>query len=135
MVFLTDLIQRFFSEVVVGWSDQDLEWRLWKLYIHIHTFICVFLFGCLSACLPTCLSVCPSGSLSLIVCLCVQMKNIKQFFFSVVFLNKYSHKKWKDSLETRAVLLILLLELEIFRVIVQWIHQNSEKWWLLWGTA
>ena len=35
---------------------------------------------------------------------------------------EHSHKKRKDSLETRAVLLIFSLELE---------HQNSEKWRLL----
>ena len=46
-----------------------------------------------------------------------------------------SHKKWKDSLETWAVLLTFLLELEISGVAVQSIHQNSEKWQLLLGTA
>ena len=46
-----------------------------------------------------------------------------------------SHKKQEDSLETRAVLLIFSLELEIFGVAVQSIHQNSEKWWLSWGIA
>ena len=44
---------------------------------------------------------------------------------------KHSHKKQKDSLETGAVRLICLLELEISRVAVQSIHQNSEKWQLL----
>ena len=39
----------------------------------------------------------------------------------------HSHKKWKDSLETRAALLIFLTELEISGVVVQRIHQNSEK--------
>ena len=47
----------------------------------------------------------------------------------------HSHKKRKDSLETRAVLLIFSTELEIFGVAVQSIHQNSEKWRLLLGTA
>ena len=47
----------------------------------------------------------------------------------------HSDKKRKDSLETRAVLLILLPELEIFGVAVQSIHQNSEKWQVLPGTA
>ena len=42
----------------------------------------------------------------------------------------HSHKKRKDNLETRAVLLIISLELEISGVAVQRIHQNSEKWWL-----
>ena len=37
----------------------------------------------------------------------------------------HGHKKRKDSLETRAVLLIFLLEPEISRVAVQSIHQNS----------
>ena len=47
---------------------------------------------------------------------------------------KNSQKKWRDSLETRAVdkisrtLLIFLLELEIPGVAVQSIHQNSKKW-------
>ena len=43
----------------------------------------------------------------------------------------HSHKKRKDSLETRAVLLTFSLEREISGVAVQSIHQNSEKWWLL----
>ena len=43
----------------------------------------------------------------------------------------HSHKKRKDSLETRAVLLMFSLELEISGVAVQSIHQNSEKWQLL----
>ena len=48
----------------------------------------------------------------------------------------HSHKKRKDSLETRALLLIFLLEPELSGVVVQSTHQkhqNSEKWWLLWG--
>ena len=40
---------------------------------------------------------------------------------------QYSHKKWKDSLETKAVLLVFWLELEISGVAVQEIHQNSKK--------
>ena len=43
-------------------------------------------------------------------------------------LKQQSHKKRKDSLEARAVLLMFLLELEIFKVAVQGIHQNSHKW-------
>ena len=39
----------------------------------------------------------------------------------------HSHKKRKDSLETRVALFIFLLELEISGVDVQSIHQNSEK--------
>ena len=42
----------------------------------------------------------------------------------------HSHKKRKDSLETRAALFIFLLELETSGVAVRGIHQNSEKWWL-----
>ena len=42
----------------------------------------------------------------------------------------HSHKKRKDSLEKRAVLLIYLLELEIYGVAVQKIHKNSQKWCL-----
>ena len=44
-------------------------------------------------------------------------------FYSVKF--QHSHKKRKDSPETRAILLIFLLELEISGVAVQSIHQNS----------
>ena len=47
----------------------------------------------------------------------------------------HSHKKRKDSLETRAVLLTFSPELEIFGVAAQSIHQNSEKWRLWPGTA
>ena len=43
----------------------------------------------------------------------------------------HSHQKRKDNLETRVLLLIFSLELEIFEVAVQRIHQNSKKWWLL----
>ena len=39
----------------------------------------------------------------------------------------HSRKKRKDSLETRAALLIFSLELEIFGVVVQGIHQNSKN--------
>ena len=46
-----------------------------------------------------------------------------------------SHKKRKDSLETRGVLLIFSLELETSGVAVQSIHQNSKKWRLLLGIA
>lgn len=45
----------------------------------------------------------------------------------------HSHNKWKDS--TQAVLLIFSLELEIYVVAVQRIHQYSGKWWLLWKIA
>ena len=38
-----------------------------------------------------------------------------------------SHKKRKDNLETRATLLIFLLELEIFGVAVQAKNQSNEK--------
>ena len=47
----------------------------------------------------------------------------------------HSHKKRKDSLETRTVLLIFSLELEISGLAVQSIHQNSKKWRLLLGPA
>ena len=43
----------------------------------------------------------------------------------------YCHKKRKSSLETRAVLLIFLLELKISWVAVERIHENSKNWWLL----
>ena len=41
---------------------------------------------------------------------------------------EHSHKKQKDSLETRAVVLIISLELETSGVAMQSIHQNSKKW-------
>ena len=41
-----------------------------------------------------------------------------------IHLPQHSHKKRKDSLKTRAVLLMFLVELEISRVAVQGIHQN-----------
>ena len=39
----------------------------------------------------------------------------------------HSHKKRKDSLETRVVLLIFLLELEVSGVTVHSLYQNSKK--------
>ena len=39
----------------------------------------------------------------------------------------HSHKKRKDSLETRTVLLIFFLELEISGVAVQGIHQTAKN--------
>ena len=47
----------------------------------------------------------------------------------------HSRKKRKDSLETRAILLIFSLELEISEVALQSIHQNSKKWRLQWEIA
>ena len=41
-----------------------------------------------------------------------------------------THKKRRNSLEIRTVLLIVLLEYEMSGVAVQRIYQNSEKWWL-----
>ena len=38
----------------------------------------------------------------------------------------HSHKKRKDSLETRALLLIFLLEIEMSGMAIQSIHQNSK---------
>ena len=51
----------------------------------------------------------------------------------IFFFHKYnrSHRKRKDNLEPRAVLLIFSLELETSGVAVQSIHQNSKKWSLL----
>ena len=43
---------------------------------------------------------------------------------------EHRHKKWKDSLDTRAVLLIISLDLEISGVVVRGIHQSNEKWLL-----
>ena len=39
----------------------------------------------------------------------------------------HSHKKQKDSLETQVLFVIFWLELEIFGVAIQSIHQNSKK--------
>ena len=42
-------------------------------------------------------------------------------------ISNHNHKKRKDTLETRAALLVFSLELEISGVAAQGIHQNSEK--------
>ena len=57
-------------------------------------------------------------------------KGVKYIFLfcGFLFYQKHSYKKRIDSLETQAVLLMLLLELEIFGVAVQSIHQNTKKW-------
>ena len=47
----------------------------------------------------------------------------------MIIVKNHSHKKRKYRLEKRALLLMLLLELEIMGVAVQRIRQNSEKWW------
>ena len=60
-------------------------------------------------------------------------KNWLSATFQQQYWINHSHKKRKDSLETRTVLLIFLIELEISGVAVQRIHQNSEEWWLLGG--
>ena len=61
---------------------------------------------------------------------------LKHYENEITSLWLHNHKKRKDILQTRAVLLILLLlELEISGVAVQSIHQNIAKWWLLGGTA
>ena len=57
------------------------------------------------------------------------------YYFRMANKLNHSHKKWKDSLETRAALLIFSLELEISGMALQSIHQNSGKWWLLGGTG
>ena len=65
-----------------------------------------------------------------------QTQVIKSKLFTMYFKQlKHSHKKRKDSLETLAALLIFSLELKMSGVAVQSIHQNSKKWWLLWGIA
>ena len=46
------------------------------------------------------------------------------------FLSVHSHTKWKDSLETVAVLLLFSLELEVSGEALQGIHQNIQKWLL-----
>ena len=52
----------------------------------------------------------------------------KRLILAVFFDQKYhSHKKGKDSFKTQAVLLIFSFEIEISRMAVQRIHQNSEK--------
>ena len=68
----------------------------------------------------------------------LNVHNLNQItFFTVMILTKLdtfasinlsqSHKKRKDSLETRGVLLIFSLELDMSGVVVQSIHQNSKK--------
>ena len=53
------------------------------------------------------------------------------FLAKITIQYQHSHKKLKDSLKTRAVLLTFLLELEMSGVAVQGIHQNSGKCRLL----
>ena len=56
------------------------------------------------------------------------MKGSKQPRLSHKFaILQHSHKKRKDSLETRAVLLVYWLQLESSGVAVQETHRNSEK--------
>ena len=56
------------------------------------------------------------------------MKGSKQPCLSHKFsVLQHSHKERKDSLETRAVLLVLELETEISEVAVKEIHRNTEK--------
>ena len=50
--------------------------------------------------------------------------------FIIMVNSDHSHKKQKDSVETRAILLVFLLELEILGVVVQEIHQNSKNGYL-----
>ena len=56
----------------------------------------------------------------------------KRLSFAIFCMKKinldHSHKEWKDSMETRAVLLIFSLEFEISGLAVQNIQQNSKKW-------
>ena len=52
------------------------------------------------------------------------LKDIKSLF------PKHNHKKRKDSLKTRAILLIFLLETKISGVAIQKILQNIKKWLL-----
>ena len=60
---------------------------------------------------------------------------IKAKFLRKCYCFHHSHKKRKDSLESRTVFLIFSLELKISGVAVQSVHQNSDKWRLLWGIA
>ena len=56
------------------------------------------------------------------------MKGSKQPHFSHEFsVLQHNHKKRKNSLETRTVLLVIWLELEISGVAVQELHRNSKK--------
>ena len=56
------------------------------------------------------------------------MKGSKQPRLSHKFaVLQHNHKKRKNSLETRAALLVFWLELEISEVAVQEIHRNSKK--------
>ena len=60
---------------------------------------------------------------------------IKAKFLRKCYCFHHSHKKRKDSLESRTVFLIFSLELKISGVAVQSVHQNSYKWRLLGGIA
>ena len=62
-------------------------------------------------------------------------KNRKLIDVHGTALSEHSHKKRKDSLETRAVLLMFSLELVISVVAVRSIHQNRKTWQLSRGIA
>ena len=70
------------------------------------------------------------SSLSVEEILCKQSW-LQSFSIYIYIYIRYGKIVWK----TQVVLLMFLLELEIFGVAVHKIHQNSEKWWLLWGIA
>ena len=56
----------------------------------------------------------------------IRKNSMKNHFLKKSFL--HSHKKQKNTLDTRALLWIFSLELEISGVAVQSIHQNIKKW-------
>ena len=53
--------------------------------------------------------------------------SVSKKVFDICNKGLHSHKKRKDNMETRAVLLIFFLELEISGVAVRRIHQNIKK--------
>ena len=56
----------------------------------------------------------------------IRKNSMKNHFLKKLFLHIY--KKRKYTLDTRAVLLIFSIELKIYVVVVQSIHQKSKKW-------
>ena len=56
----------------------------------------------------------------------IRKNSMKNHFLKKSFLHIY--KKRKYAVDTRAVLLIFSIELKIYVVVVQSIHQKSKKW-------
>ena len=84
------------------------------MYVKIFLLVCsVFIIQCVRKSLIMCATQRTGG---------VLLKMLKYF---VVILN-HSHKKRRDSLDTRVVLLVFLLEFEVSGAALHEIHQNRK---------